>query len=95
MKKVLWVLGIFLVVITVFACSPKKTTLEKPSPADTPSQPQPIAKEAWQVEWDKVVQGAKREGKVVLYAGDLNGEMRDKLADAFFKEYGITAEITL
>jgi iron(III) transport system substrate-binding protein len=47
---------------------------------------------AAQVDWDKVVAEAKKEGKVVIYNGT-NFKIVRKLADLFQKEYGIAAEV--
>ncbi|MBI4332103.1 MAG: extracellular solute-binding protein [Chloroflexi bacterium] len=47
--------------------------------------------EAWQIKWKTVVQGAKREGRVVVY-GSPAGEIREALIKGFDSRYGIPVE---
>ena len=53
--------------------------------AALPRQPQ------WQEEWDRVLQAAKKEGKVAMI-GPVGADRRDALTIAFEKKYGISVE---
>lgn len=46
---------------------------------------------AWQEEWDRVLQAAKKEGKVAMI-GPVGADRRDALTIAFEKKYGISVE---
>jgi iron(III) transport system substrate-binding protein len=46
---------------------------------------------AWQEEWDRVLQAAKKEGKVAMI-GPVGADRRDALTIPFEKKYGITVE---
>ncbi len=48
-------------------------------------------KQDWEIKWDKVVQEAKKEGKVVVY-GAATGQIRDALMKAFTEKYSIPVE---
>ncbi len=45
----------------------------------------------WQKEWNQILQGAKKEGRVVV-TGAANPELRQKLPAAFKKRFGIPVE---
>ncbi|MBI4332220.1 MAG: extracellular solute-binding protein [Chloroflexi bacterium] len=68
------------------------------APASPPQEVGPVVKqageqpgEAWQSRWNQVVQGAKKEGTVVVY-GAATGEIREALIKAFTGKYGIAVE---
>jgi ABC-type Fe3+ transport system substrate-binding protein len=46
---------------------------------------------AWQEEWDRVLQAAKKEGKVAMI-GPIGADRRDALTIAFERKYGISVE---
>ena len=46
---------------------------------------------SWQEEWERVLQAAKKEGKVAMI-GPVGAERRDALTIAFEKKYGISVE---
>src|SRR5687768_18123014 len=46
---------------------------------------------AWQEEWERILQAAKREGKVAV-VGPIGADRRDALTIAFEKKYGIAIE---
>src|SRR5205809_7596197 len=46
---------------------------------------------AWQEEWERVLQAAKKEGKVAMI-GPIGADRRDALTIAFEKKYGISVE---
>lgn len=53
----------------------------------------PETKPAWQVEWEKTLAAAKKEGKVVVF-GPPGIQARQILADSFQKKFGINVEYT-
>src|SRR3990167_8856858 len=50
------------------------------------------SKPAWQTEWDKTVEAAKKEGKVVVSI-PASAELRKVTEEVFKKRYGIEIEI--
>ena len=79
------------------ACAPQTTTapsMPQLSPApvsvSSPNLPPPIAEDP---AWQKVVETAKKEGKVVLYSFSFTGGVGVQLAKAFEERYGISVDI--
>lgn len=93
MKRIVLLVGITLMSIILFACAQEVAPVEKSAPVSLTEQTEVTAKEPWQVEWEKTLALARKEGKVVVYGGDISGEMRYQLSKAFFEKYGIIAEI--
>lgn len=98
MKRVsILVLSLVLVLI-VAGCAPKTAPAPQAAAPASPTvtgqavSPQTPAKEAWQVEWEKVVNAAKKEGTVVLYS-TAGGIMRQAMSDAFRARYGLGVEM--
>ena len=56
-----------------------------------PYEPGSKGKESWQVEWEKVLAAAKKEGRLNL-AGPRGDERRRALTETFEKSYGISVE---
>lgn len=46
----------------------------------------------WQVEWDKLIQAAKKEGRVTIY-GSMETRQRIGIQESFRKKFGMEAEI--
>lgn len=82
MKK-LRVLAVLLLValVALVGCAPKAT------PAPTSQQAAPAVSQ-----WDKVMKGAKREGKVVIYMG-LGDDVQTAFMQGFERDTGLKAEI--
>ncbi|MBF8304202.1 MAG: Ferric transporter ATP-binding subunit [Dehalococcoidia bacterium] len=87
------------ILLTIPACSPAS-----PGPVSTPvkSAPQlpvPAASSPGQVspqdaEWNKVIEAAKAEGSVVIYAGsDFGGPLRPAIINSFQEKYGISVSM--
>lgn len=49
---------------------------------------------SWEVEWEKTVKEAKKEGQVVIYAGAVPPEVAGWMNEVFKKEFGIELAIT-
>ncbi len=84
------VLAISLTVLALAACAPAREA-SPPKPPES-AKPSTVQKAAWEVEWDRVVQAGKSEGKVVIY-GDLSAEEKDAVARGMAAKYGITVEL--
>ena len=83
--------SIFVIVFTallIVTTSAHLTAAATDSPAVKTGQP------ATKAEWDKLIADAKKEGKVVIYAGPI-GDAREALTTAFRQKYGISLEILL
>lgn len=88
MKRTGILLGIFLVNAILSACAPKNILEEKPAKPERPQENQIIAKESWEMEWEKTLSAARKEGIVSISTARV-AEIRDGLASAFTKKYGI------
>lgn len=67
--------------------------MEKPATADTlPQEPKTAAKEPWEIEWEKTIEEAKKEGRVTLYS-TAGPEARDTIYNPFIKKFGIEFDI--
>lgn len=80
------VLSVFLFLLD---CTPKTT----PVPISTQAPVQEPEKPSWELEWEKTVTMARREGKVSLYAAGGVASARDALIQGFRQKYGIELEI--
>jgi len=80
-----WLMVLVLVgLLAAAACAGEKEA----SPALTLA---PTGKAAWEEEWSRTVEAAKKEGKVVV-AGQSGSDRRQALSEGFEKQYGITVE---
>lgn len=53
-----------------------------------------VEKVSWDVEWQKTIKEAKKEGQVVVYAGAVPPEVTRWMNEAFKREFGIELAIT-
>ena len=79
------------------ACAPQSSpnpstpAASKPVTATPDSNfPPPTSQDA---AWDKVIEAAKKEGKVTVYSYNMTGDVGLAVSDAFGKKYGIKLEI--
>jgi iron(III) transport system substrate-binding protein len=56
-------------------------------------RPRPAAAQAPDAEWKKVIDAAKKEGKVVMYSGAVGNPVTPKIASAFEAKYGTRMEV--
>lgn len=89
MKKCLYILVLvgILVSIVFSACAPKST-----APAASPGKATTTKSESGGAAWDKVVEAAKKEGKLTAYNFFYSGEAGASFIKAFKDKYGITIE---
>ncbi len=77
LKRVLYVLIVLILgILVTFDYVPVATSAERPG---------------WQAEWNKAVEAAKKEGKVMIYSVP-SGDVIRSIANAFEKRYGIKVE---
>ncbi|HKZ51195.1 MAG TPA: iron ABC transporter permease, partial [Dehalococcoidia bacterium] len=70
MRRSLLLLALFGSLLALLACAAE----EKATPA--PAGPTAATKAAWELEWDRVVEAAKKEGKVAV-AGPAGADVRE------------------
>ncbi len=98
-KYVAIVLLLTLLAMLLFpSCAPRAEPSPSPLPMipkATPAESAPAAQipspTTWEVEWGKVLEGAKKEGSVVIYIS-AGAELRTTLGQAFKNKYGIPVE---
>ncbi|MBI4288894.1 MAG: extracellular solute-binding protein [Chloroflexi bacterium] len=84
---------VFGLALLVSACAPKPVPAPSPSPATPPPTPRPQATAApASSEWDKIVEAARKEGKVTMYTFSLTGDIGQAVAAAFESRYGVKVE---
>lgn len=67
---------------------PAPTSIPSPTPARSP------AEVGWQAEWEKVVQEAQKEGKVVVFGSSAGAALQGAIPE-FRKRFGIDLEVTV
>lgn len=94
--KIALLTGLVVVFMLLVSCAPQAPAApampapEKPGVSPAPSAAPAVA--PWQKEWDKVVEAAKREGKVVIYSTGGTGT-RAAISKGFKQKYGLDAEV--
>ncbi len=83
--------SIFALIGLVILCRPFAVSTALAAPAPAPKSAAEKAKGAWEAEWNKTVDAAKKEGKVMIFSTPSGDVLRD-LASAFDKKYGIKVE---
>ncbi len=78
------------VALVLGACAPKETTVGQPQ-AVTKSVEAP--KEGWEVEWERLVAAAKKEGTLSIY-DQWGPQAKEELTKAFTGKFGIDIEFT-
>lgn len=94
MRKIFVLLGIFLLNTILFACTPKSVPVENPSSGASSPETPTITKsssEAWEMEWDKTKQEAKKEGKALIYTS-AGFSTRQALTRAMKDKFGLIAD---
>ena len=78
--------------IIVTACGRQTAPPPKAETQRYPSAVKQETKEAWEEEWEMVLNGAKKEGKLTLY-GFVAGQTRVVMEKAFRERHGLNMEI--
>ncbi len=68
----------------------KKVELAAAEPAAAPSEQK--AEKSWQNKWETVVKEAKKESKVVVYAGAVSPTLREAISKAVRSKFGVMIE---
>ncbi len=91
MKKILLLVSVLVLILV--ACTPAAT----PAPAPPPPVVAPTVKQivpqkpAWQVDWEKTVAEAKKEGTLMMYTTS-GTSVRNEVGKAFTDKFGINVE---
>ncbi len=85
-------LGVFwaILLLMVFGCSPQPAPAS-PSPVPTQAPTKAITVPAWQEEWNKTLEAAKKEGMVVIYS-NAGSDVRVAVSQAVKDKYGLNLE---
>lgn len=82
----------------LFACAPKAAPVAAPAPSVPASQTAPAApaapvpvKAAWEEEWERTLNAAKRDAKVIVFTG-VGPETRSAMGKVFRERFGILPE---
>src|SRR3972149_508952 len=79
----------------LFACAPESIPVEKAgSPGTVPSESKTTEKMSWELEWEKTLAAAKKEGIVVVYGSSQLAQARIALSKVFKDKFGIGIDIT-
>lgn len=99
MSKAQLLVSAFLLLLFVGACAPTSTPTPAPAAMAAPAAQTlaaPVAKapakQAWEEEWNKVLEGAKEEGRVLVHSS--NTEFRQTLSEAM-ASYGVQVEMII
>lgn len=78
--------------LLLLSCAPGSAPLAVQSPEPPSSEKPAIAsKDTWQVEWDRNLAAARKEGKLIVYS-TAPGVLRSDIGPAFKSKFGITVE---
>lgn len=94
MKKLILFSGIALIAAVLFSCNTRMEDTVKQSISELPARETQVSgKEPWQIEWEKWLAAAKKEGKVVVMGTPGGAPVRQAISDGFKSKYDIQAEI--
>lgn len=93
MRRIILFLVISLIASMLFACAPKPVT--EPVAPETPKPVSQVDKAGWEVEWEKTLEAAKKEGRFVIYGGTISELVKEpEVANLFKQRYGLTPLVT-
>lgn len=92
--------GLFLMLISAsifllaLSCAPKGglTTQTRQTRSEIKEEPEQAPVEAWEAEWSKTLNAAKKEGSIVVYTSSTGPTLKDA-TNIFKQKYGIALEI--
>lgn len=94
MKITILLLLIFLMGAIFFACSSGTEPQESPRTKQTAIvESEPVEKQPWQTEWDKIREAARKEKRLVVSGGAVGPEVRAGLTEALKKKFDIEMEL--
>lgn len=92
------ILALIILMFSIIACTPReipsKAPSEKPPVLSEKQEVSLPAKAGWEEQWNRVLAGAKKEGKLVVYT-TAGTEVRTALVPAFQGKYGIPADFVM
>ncbi len=89
MRKIVVSGFLVLLISLVFACAP--AAVPTPSPTAPAIKATTVAKQAWELEWEKTLDAAKKEQQVVMYT-TAGPEIRTGFTKAMKEKYGLDME---
>lgn len=93
MKIVIWLSGILLTGAIFFSCASKAgpvASTEGKQPAEVAI---PVTKESWEVEWERTLKEARKEGRVSVVGGSAAIATREASMDIMRDKFGIQLEV--
>jgi len=97
MKNVYIATILVISILLLASCTPQPATTPTPVSSGTTPRPSPAAAPSpatsQDIAWNKVVEAAKKEGLVTIYAFYYSGDIGRSMARAFQDRYGIRVEI--
>lgn len=87
------ILFMLLPMLLLLSCATRNPEISSPG-AKTTTGPEPIAKPDWQIEWDKMLQAARKEGKVAVYSSQ-GSDVRKALIGSFQDKFGIPMDMVV
>lgn len=92
MKKIVLILGVFLIPAILLACAIKVAPAEKTETENVlTKEPQAIVKEGWEAEWEELKKQARKEGKISV-ASSAGAETKDVLIEPLKNKFGLELE---
>lgn len=91
--RIISAISLLSLLLLVLSCSAQGVPTKAIAPAGQSglSSVSSAGKPGWQQEWEKTLQAAQKEGKVVIM-NTAGGTVGNSLAKTFYDKYGITAE---
>lgn len=95
MRKSLRMAILFIILLGYFivSCTPEKVISPAKQVLVNTTTSSAVMKQGWEIEWEKVVEAAKKEGKVSVY-NQWGATARIEIARAFKEKFGIDIEFT-
>lgn len=92
--KIMLLSEIFLAGILLLSCAPKEEPSHAPAPTIPSSVDNVTSQKSWEAEWDKTIQSARKEGKVIVYSSS-GGDVPKALSSRFQEKYGILVDLVV
>lgn len=87
------VAGFVAFALITIACSSRQTpATTEPAPSPPQAAQKPLSSDSWEARWEKTLQAARKEGRVVVYGGSTAGALKLQAVEPFRKKFGIELE---
>lgn len=78
--------------VTLSCSTPSRPVENLAVPESAPSQPQTTVREPWEMEWNKILLGSKKAGRLFIVS-TVGSEIREAMTREFKAKYGISPDI--